>query len=421
MNGHFALPLALLRDAAWLTPQRAKAYCRILAVLMGILATAWIALGVDGLDLSGRPLGTDFLSFWAASTIALSGTPEAVYDIGAHWAAQRSVFPGVDVGYSAFFYPPVFLLICLPLGLLPYLAALAVWLAASGYAFWRVAGAFLGRSGDAALALLAFPAVFINIAHGQNGFLSAALLGGGVLALQKRPLLAGILFGCLVFKPHLAIVLPIALAARGAWRTFLVTGLTALGLCAASLVLFGAETWRGFLAGSALARRTLELGLVEPEKMQSVFAAVRLMGGSVSAGYALQALTAIAACGLLVVLARAGAKPLAQGAALVTAALLATPFLLDYDLVILAIPLAWLFSEARRSGFLSWEKLLILIAFVLPLLSRLVAVQLSIPLGPPVLIAVFAAVLRRGLAESVPAENRAGVGRIALSPGLRGS
>jgi len=279
--------------------------------------------------------------------------------------------------------------------------SLCVWLGATFYAYWRVCRAFLhGWSTILSLALLAFPAVLINVGHGQNGFLSAALFGGAVLATRTRPVLAGVLFGCLVFKPHLAILVPVALAARGAWKAFFAAAVTALGLIAVSVALFGIETWKGFFAVSPLARQALEQELVGSDKMQSVFAAVRLLHGSVSFAYGLQALVAVAACASLVVLARARANPEAQGIALISGALIATPFLLDYDLTLLAIPLVWLFGEGRRTGFLPWEKIVLFAAFVLPLVSRLVADRLGVPLAPLVLIAVFWLIMRRALSDA---------------------
>jgi hypothetical protein len=372
-----------------------------MAAVSIVAAVGWIALSRNGLDPSGKPLGTDFLSFWAASKIALTGDAENVYVVGLHYAAQQAAFPGSEISYAAYFYPPVYLLVCLPLALLPYFASLVVWLTATGYLYWRVVRQFFRDAHGASMALLAFPAVLVNIGHGQNGFLTAALFGGAVLACEKRPILAGVLFGSLAFKPHLAILVPIALAARGAWKTFVAAALTAVGLVVLSVAVFGIESWKGFLAASPLAKATLEHELVGSAKMQSVFAAVRLLHGSLFAAYAIQAAVAVMACALLLLLARRSARPLTQGVALVSAALLATPFLLDYDLTLLAIPLAWLFSEGRRTGFLAWEKILLLAAFVLPLVSRLVADRLGLPLGPPVLAGIFLLILRRGLREGL--------------------
>ena len=99
--------------------------------------------------------------------------------------AEGAVRPAV--AYAAFFYPPPYLLICLPLAPLPYFASLALWLGATGAAYWRVLRAYAGAR---LRRILAFPAFLVNAGHGQNGFLSAALIGGGALLLDKRPVVA---------------------------------------------------------------------------------------------------------------------------------------------------------------------------------------------------------------------------------------
>src|SRR5579863_7622199 len=164
MNALWSKTVVWLRDADWLTRERAAAYCRIIFAVTFGLALLWIALSRGGVDSTGKPLGTDFVSFWTASKIALGGRPAEVYDIAVHQAEQAALFSR-DVGYSAFFYPPPFLLICLPLATLPYLWSLAAWLAVTGFAYWRVVSAWLGeRFGT--LPILAFPAVLSNLGHG---------------------------------------------------------------------------------------------------------------------------------------------------------------------------------------------------------------------------------------------------------------
>ena len=90
--------------------------------------------------------------------------------------------------------------------------------------------------------------MFVNAAHGQNGFLSAALIGGGLFAMDARPALAGVLFGAMAFKPHLALVIPFALVFARRWTTLLVAGATAAAFSALSLAAFGAPAWDGFFA-----------------------------------------------------------------------------------------------------------------------------------------------------------------------------
>jgi alpha-1,2-mannosyltransferase len=394
------LRLGALSRADWLSAQRARAWGWLLLGVTAAIGVGWIATAHGGLDLAGKPLGTDFTSFWTASKLALAGTPASAYDVAAHHAEQVAIF-GRDTGYAAFFYPPIFLLVCLPLAALPYLASLAAWLTATGALYWRMARAWLGEA-FGAMPIFAFPAVMSNIGHGQNGFLSAALFGAGALWLQRRPILAGVCLGALAYKPHLGIMIPIALLVAGRWKTFAAAGVTVIALAAASYGLFGLQSWRGFLADSSLARATLEQGLVGDAKMQSVFAAVRLWDGGLGLAYGLQATVAAAAAAGLVWLRRRAPNGGAEGPAMIVAALIASPFLLDYDLIILAAPLAWMLREGARNGFLSWEKTILLAAFVLPAVSRTLATDIRLPLAPLVMAALFIAILRRGAQAETP-------------------
>ncbi|HEY1941358.1 MAG TPA: glycosyltransferase family 87 protein [Roseiarcus sp.] len=378
-------------EAAWLNGERARAYLRILFVFSLAGALAWIALAHHGIDRAGKPLGTDFVSFWTASELALNGQPAQAYDVAAHWSAQRTLF-GADIGYSAFFYPPPYLLMCLPLATLPYFWSLAAWLGATGYAYWRVVRAYAGPSIDA-LAILAFPAVLENLGHGQNGFLSAALIGGGGLLLDRRPIVAGLCLGALVYKPHLALMIPVALIAARRWSTLAATALSAAGIVAASWFWFGETVWRAFFAIMPLARASLERHLVGDEKMQSVFSAVRLLHGDLTLAYAAQAAAALAVALALFALNRR--RSAAEGPAMIAAALIASPFLLDYDFTLLAIPLAWLAREGMRSGFARGEKVVLAFAYMLPLYSRVVAGGLNLPVAPFVLCATFGFVALR--------------------------
>ena len=290
-----------LASCAWLDAGRARAYARILLGVTLIGALGWIALSAGGVDREGKPIGTDFVGFYTASRLALDGAPERAYDVGAHWAAQKALF-GPKLGYTAFFYPPPALLISLPLALAPYFWSLAAWLAATGYAFYRVLRGYLPSLDP--VAFLAFPAVFVNAAHGQNGFLSAALIGGGLLAMDASPALAGVLFGAMAFKPHLALVIPIALVFSRRWTTLIAGAATAAAFSAASLAAFGAPTWQGFFAdlfvrplgaGEQSCRRRENAERVRRGSAHARVAGARL--GSADRGGALRPRRALAARG----------------------------------------------------------------------------------------------------------------------------
>src|SRR4029077_15220908 len=185
----------------------------------------------------------DFVSFYAAGTLANEGTPALAYDPAAHLAAEeRATAAGIE--YQFFNYPPVFILLCSLLARLPYLVAFVVFEAATLVFYLVVAGRILGDRGGAALfALAAFPMVFWNIGLGQNAFLSAGLFGAATILIDRRPIVAGLLFGPLCNKPQFGSLLPVALAAAGEWRAFAAAAVSAAGLVLISLALFGIATW----------------------------------------------------------------------------------------------------------------------------------------------------------------------------------
>lgn len=385
---------SVIRDAAWMTRARARAYRDIMLLAPLLSIGLWIVLSHDGVDPLGKPIGTDFVSFWTASQVALRGSFADAYNIDLHWGAQRALFPDADPGYEAFFYPPVFLLLCLNLALLPYFWSLACWLGVTGFACWRALRA-LAPAIATPLTFLAFPAVYLNAMFGQNGYLSTALYAGAVVMLDRRPVLAGLCLGALVYKPHLLVLVPVALIAARRWATLAITAITAIGLCLLSALCLGLDVWRGFLANTPLARATLEQELVGAAKMQSVFAAAQLYGASPGVAYAAQILSAIAVTAVLGRLAWTGQSGIALGVALLTATLLTTPFLLGYDLMLLAIPLLWVLGQAIARGFLPWEKTVLMAGFMLPMISSTVARYLMVPLAPLVIASLFAVVARR--------------------------
>ena len=137
MGPRSARYLDLIRVADWFGAERARVYLWILAGLSAVAAAVYLGLSSPLLDPLGKALGTDFASFWTASQLALAGPASAPWDVGAHRAAQAALF-GEGAGYAAFFYPPPYLLVCLPLALLPYAVSLAGWLAVTGAAWIAV-------------------------------------------------------------------------------------------------------------------------------------------------------------------------------------------------------------------------------------------------------------------------------------------
>ena len=381
----------------WATPERLRAYSLILIVGYG-LALAWLAFtSHGGVDAYGHPLGTDFSEVWVAGRMALAGRAVQAYQPAAHYATQQAAFHDPQIPFYGWHYPPIFLLPAALLALLPYLAALAAWQAATLPLYLVTVRAIVPRKG-AALVALAFPAVYMNLTHGQNGFLTAALLGGGLMLLDRRPWLAGVLFGLLAYKPQFGVLLPLALLAEGRWKTIIAAGLTVLAAAGLTWLVFGQDIWRAFLGNTAFTRQAvLETGGAGFWKIQSVFAAVRLWGGSIGLAYGAQAVVALAAAGLVFLLWRSGADRRLKAAGLIAGAFLCTPYSFDYDLMILAPAGAFLVSYGLERGLKTSELAVLALAFAAPILARPAGQWLLLPLGAIAVAALFTVIMRRGL------------------------
>ena len=387
--------IGAIRRGDWLTPERVRNYALLLIGAYALAILALVATSNGAVDYAGRPLGADFSDVWTAGRLALHGAPASAYNPPVHYAAQQAAFHRADIPYYGWHYPPFFLLLASALAALPYAAALAVWQGATLPLYLTTIRAIIPRKG-ALLIAAAFPAVFVNLTHGHNGFLSVALLGGGLVMLDRRPWLAGVLFGLVAYKPQFGLFLPLVLAVTGRWRTFAAAGATVAALVAVTAGLFGVETWKAFIANMAFTRTVvLEQGGTGFHKIQSVFAAVRLWGGSVRTAYVAQGLATLAAGVALVGLWVSKADFRLKAAGLMTACLLATPYCLDYDLLLLAPAVAFLASMAFEEGFRPFEASFLALVFAAPIISRPLAQFAMVPLGLIATLVLFLVILRR--------------------------
>eukprot|EP01042_Synura_sphagnicola_P023020 gene23020-29346_t len=69
--------------------------------------------------------------------------------------------------------------------------------------------------------------------------------------------------------------------------------------------------------------------------------------------------------------------------------------MLDYDLLICALPMGWLILTGAKSGFRPWEKLVLVLVFLLPLFSRKLAQLYHLPIAPLILLALLAVIMSR--------------------------
>ncbi len=383
----------------FLNATRLTAWSRILAAALAVFATVYVVKTVLHSASPDADLGADFTCYWAAGQMALHGLAAAVYEPSVLAAAQHNARTLPPNAFFPFYYPPPYLLLCVPLALLPYWVAMAVFVLGS-LALLLVALRPLLPPGIGLLPPLAFPGVLITAGTAQNGFLSAACFAGFAALADTRPILAGACLGALACKPQLAVCAPVALLFAGRWRCLGAAAAAFAALCLASLAAFGIAPWLAFLHHAGAASGTIAGGMLDEGKIMSSFIAARLLGAGFWLAGTVQAL--VAAAVLVILFVRQAAPAPLAGGLLAAAALLATPYLADYDLACMLPALAVAASLAARTGWQPGDKILLLAAYMMPLLARGVANRTGMQLAP-LGIALLLYVLARPRPPMVPA------------------
>jgi hypothetical protein len=436
-----------LRSGAWVTRERMRLVAALILAL-GVVGAVFLVATSDGLiDRFNRPLGTDFSNVYAAGTYVLEGNAAAPFDPRQQLARERAIF-GKDTGFFGWHYPPFFLGLAALLALMPYALALLVWQGVTLILYLLSIRAVLAspspagggsprearrggvRGADVSspppgglqpptsplqgevkkerlwlLLALGFPAVFVNLGHGHNGFLTAALMGGALVVLNERPILAGLLFGLLAYKPQFGLLIPLVLVAGGYWRAFAAAAVTVALLALAVTGAFGVDVWTAFLASTHFTRTVvLEQGDTGWHKIQSVFSIVRMWGGGVPLAYALQTAATLFVAAALIWLWRSRAAFPLKAAALAVGTILATPYSLDYDLMLLAPAIAFLAADGLKRGFAPYEKTILAALWLVPLLARSIAHLALIPLAVPLMLLCFLLLLRRAMSDTATAQ-----------------
>ena len=336
----------------------------------GFTAHWWI------FDENGLGIPTDFVNVWSAGRLVLDGHPALAYDWDIQKAVQVTVLGQSYEGNFAWHYPPPFLFVAAVLAHFPYAVAYAGWALVSFLPYLAAMRAIVGRWFGFLLAA-AFPVVFTNTLVGQNGFLTASLIGGTLVLLPRWPVLSGICLGLLSYKPQYGLLFPLVLIAAAQWRVFFTASVVAVLMAMLSWLAFGTESWQAFVHWMPMFNKAfLVEGRAPWGKMQSIFALVRYFDGPESFAWILQWIMSATVAVLLALLwrSRKVQYPL-KAAALAAGTLLVTPYLFLYDEMVLAIAVAFLIRIGLDEGFARHE---------LPALGLVAALLMIYPfLGAP--------------------------------------
>jgi hypothetical protein len=369
--------------------------CIALAIANAAYLIASYVQGTWLVTPDGAAIQSDFVNVWAAGHLVLQGHPALAYDWPAHKAIEELAVGHSFEGYFGWHYPPMFLFFAAPLALCSYVGGYLAWLLVTFPAYVAVVRQITGERAGTLLAF-AFPAILSNFIVGQNGFLTAGLIGGALLTIERQPILAGIFVGLLTYKPHLGLLLPIALIAGGHWRVIASATITALLIAGASWLAFGTETWIAFVQSIPhTSQAFLSDGWANFGKLQTIFGLARTFNAPENVAWALQLALALAAAIVVALIWRGKAAFEIKAAVLGTGVMLATPYLYTYDLVVLSVPLAYLYRIGRRKGFLTHEPGGIGLACALIASFPFV----GLPVGFAAVLVVAALAMRRVLLE----------------------
>jgi glycosyl transferase family 87 len=369
-------------------PFRAVSLRLWLALVLG-LSVIVPAAGISSYGII--PWHTDFIPFYAVGTLVRDGRSGEAYDDRVLAGAVTEIVGEPIVGLH-WLYPPGMLLVTWPLAYLPPVPAYLVWLGLGlvgvGFVTWRLAP----RTAMPLLLPLC-PAVTYCAITGQVSLLATALAGGGFLMLHRRPTLAGILFGILTLKIQIALLLPFCLLAGKHYRTLACMLATAVLLQLLGIALAGPESALSFLKASS---GDLEYVALHPKllaRIPTVYSLLIGISGNQVLALTVQILVCIGVIGAVSFIWRRTDDIIARSLGWAAGALLAVPYLFDYDLAIFLLPLAAIACHASQRG-IGWidagvMTLLWSASFVMKYLAMLVGFQLG-PFGAAALLAYAA-------------------------------
>jgi len=364
--------------AHWLNATRIRVYPKIILLLYILVGTGAIGYW---LCESPRPalIVSDLTVFWIAAGFAKAGHAAQAYSPEQVQQVMSNLAPEIKGNYG-WFYPPTFFLFIAPMGWLPYWGAYLAFMGISVAGYIQTVRQII-QNNAAMWCLAAFPGIWINLLTGQNGLLTAALAGSALLLLERQPNLAGILVGLLVIKPHLALLFPVALIAMRAWRILVTAGLTAMLSMGVSVLILGFDTLNAWQHSLESARAIMEKGGTAP-MMPTVFAFMRLLNVPPELAYTAHTLIALWAVAIVWRVWKSNAIYALKAATLMTATLLVSPYLFEYDLAWLGFPIAWLAKTGLDSTWRPGEREVLLAAWILPLVVVVIAWQSHIQIGP---------------------------------------
>lgn len=354
----------------------------VITSILFLLACLCAMIPVEGmLNWNGVRVGNDFIVFYSSALLASGGEAASAYDLAILNTYQHDVL-GVEPEALPWRYPPVYFFFLLPFTYLGYLGAFWAWSALTILGLMIVIRRITPVWYLPLLVPLCLPVAYTMVA-GQNGTLTAIVIGAGLIMLPRSAKVAGIILGLLVYKPQLAVVIPFCLLAGRYYSALISMVVTAIVLVLMSWIIFGADPWVAFFQGlSSQTNSAFGADQVNWERIPTVVITAMQVFDSSRTAWMLQVGVALFALTLAVWVWRATTEPGVRALALVASTPLVSPYIWDYDIAILIIPIAFLASESWGGKWTTGKFIILLSMWFAEPTLRLMSVKIGLQLGP---------------------------------------
>jgi hypothetical protein len=347
-------------------------------LMVALLEVGYLLSSPLPYDPVGYLVGRDFVSTWVGAKLALTGNPAPFFGPEAYNGLLAEYF-GPHYPLHIWSYPPHFLLFTWPWGFLPYMPAYLLYSALGLILYvWVVSDG--QRRADHLVLLVMAPAVTVNIWTGQNGFLTTAMLVGGLIQLDRRPVLAGVLFGMLSIKPQLGVLLPLMLLLTGRWRTIAAAAATIAVLVTATSIVFGPHVWTAYINDAMPTQSKVVLDGFSHYMvhMPTAFMNAKTAGLSLTAASWIQAVVSAATIAAVTwTFWRPRDRDLSN-ALLITAVFTVTPYAFNYDMVVFGWVVITLMDRNDNGA---WDYWLMLAVWTVPFLTVPMGMSVILPIS----------------------------------------
>jgi len=325
---------------------------------------------VDGMiNWNGVRIGGDFIVFYSSALMSWNGEAVSAYNVSALSAFQLETL-GTHSDKLPWHYPPVYLFFLFPFVCFGYIGAFWVWSLVTIIGLMVLVRKITTNSYYMLLAPLCFPVAY-------------SMAAGRLLLINRSACAAGIVFGLLVYKPQLAAVIPFCLIAARLYRTLFYMIASASVLVISSFLVFGTEPWIAFIT-ELTGHSNLVYGKSNQiwERIPTVAITSMQLLKSGNLAMIVQFGVAVITIATSAWVWKSSSLSGPRSLAIVSSIPLISPFVMDYDMATLIVPIAFIVNEAREGSWTAGKFVILLMMWIAQPSLRIISGDVGVQIGP---------------------------------------